>query len=205
MVHFFPEIQQDIKSNLLKVNSIIGQYDRDSSSVFRRRLELRIDDFVSALNNGQLTSSEKKQTQDQYARFSETLLTCLQHPASIESTISRYQRTLYYPVGIHDLEPANPHMKKLSFAAITLGISLLCSAIPAFVFNPLIAVTLVTVAITLLLPSCFYVALPNSLDTTIKKNEERLIFETGAALITGHSKEHAQPIIEKECAAPLSI
>lgn len=203
MVLFFPETQQKIEENQIQVDDIIARYDPDSSSAFRRMLELRIDDFVSALKNEQLSRSEKKQTRDQYARFYETLLACLQHPASIESAISSYQRKLYYPVGIHDLEPANPHMKKLSLAAITLGVTLLCSAIPAFVFNPLIAITLVTVAITLLLPSCFYIALPNSLDTSIKKNEERLIFETGAALSARHSKADVQPEMKQEPAPSL--
>lgn len=189
MVSFFRSRIDVINRNIQEAKELINALKSISAldkQAFNDVLDLRLEDFDKALQDEQCDNLEKSQILAQYERFTKALLDCLHSPLTMDRTTKRYQSQKYYPVGITDKEQPNPYIQKISIAALIVGITLLCGAIPAFIFNPLFGVALVAVAITALLPSCFFIALPDSLDTTIKKSQERIIFETGAELMVNN-------------------
>ncbi|KTC93961.1 hypothetical protein [Legionella cincinnatiensis] len=158
------------------------QLTEEQTEFFFEMLNARINDFETALKKN-LESYEREQIIDQYNRFAKALFHCLSKPESTLFYTNNYHNFKYYPVGINDVIKKDPINQNISIATAVLGAALILASLAAFAFNPLIGAILLPIGITLLAPACLYLLTPESLDTTSKKLEEKIIFQTGAKLI----------------------
>lgn len=172
--------KESIDDIFKEIYEIISKKPNEDKSVLIQLLNSRkkeFDDEFIATPSDQLLLS-------QYRHFAKAINNCLRHPFQASSYIDHYlTRFDYYPVHITNVEKPNPFTRNLVIGAVSLGVALLLGAIPAFVFNPVIGAVLIAAAITCLLPSALYYFAPDSLDTTAKKEEERIILESAARLI----------------------
>lgn len=145
-------------------------------------LQLRINDFEKALKENQ-DPFEREQVIQQYNRFAKTLHLCLSRPGFTTFYAMNYFKFRYHPVGINDAITPEPIRHNISLAATILGATLILASFAAFAFNPLIGAILLPIGITLLAPGCISLFIPDPPDTSTKKLEENIIFQTGAKLI----------------------
>ena len=175
--------KESIENRIISAKNLLNDINNSKKELFFMQLNSRISDFESALMDNQLNSCEKNQVLAQYDRFAKTLYHCLNRPDGTSSCINYYHGLRYYPVGIHDTLKPNPLVHNLAMSATTIGLALLIGSIPAFVFNPVMGSILLSLSITILFPATFYLCIPESPDTSKKKEQERNLFQTGALLI----------------------
>ncbi|KTD63131.1 23, 7 kDa protein [Legionella santicrucis] len=171
------------KINAAKNLLVQKQLTEKQTEFFFEMLNARINDFETALKEKQ-ESSEREQIIEQYNRFAKALFHCLSKPESTLFYTKNYHDFKYYhPVGVKDVIKKDPIKQNISITTAILGAALILASLVAFAFNPLIGAILLPIGITLLAPACLYLLTPESLDTTSKKLEEKIIFQTGAKLI----------------------
>ncbi|KGP63604.1 hypothetical protein EP47_06510 [Legionella norrlandica] len=175
--------QESIDQLIDYAESLLADIDIKKKTSFLTLLKLRVAEFQKELSNKTLNTYDKQQTLSQYEKFAKTLISCMERPQSASLAISHYHNNFYYPVGVQDKIHLSPEVKQAALAAVGISMALLIGSIPAFVFNPLIGTIMLSLAITLLLPSSFCLLTPDSPDTTRKKEQEKLIFKEGAKLI----------------------
>ncbi len=172
-----------VEARIANAQSIIKNANAKDTSLFDGLLINRMEEFRKELQNDQNYPAEKANILRQYHRFAKTLQQCLEHPQTAASAIRSYLNYEYYPVYIVDIEKPNPTAQKIMRGTLGTGIGLLIGSIPAFCFNPIIGVILISLAVTCLLPSTLYLISPDSKDTSIKKDEEKILFQESAKLI----------------------
>ncbi|CBJ12073.1 hypothetical protein LLO_1697 [Legionella longbeachae NSW150] len=170
------------KINAAKKLLVQKQLAEEQTDFFLDMLNARINDFETALKEKH-EFYEREQIIEQYNRFAKTLFKCLSKPESTLFYTDNYHNSKYHPVGINDVIKKEPIKNNISIATAFLGAALILASLPAFAFNPLIGAILLPIGITLLAPACLYLLTPELLDTTSKKLEEKIIFQTGAKLI----------------------
>lgn len=173
----------EVDRTIERAKALAAELDTPSKELFMSRLLSRISDFESELLSGEPSQAEKEQILAQYNRFAKALIHCMTRPQFASNSIRYYFNQRYYPVGIHDTEKPNPLVRSIAIAATATGFALLFSTIPAFIFNPAFGAILLSIAITLLLPGCFSLYIPESPNTSKKKDEERCLLQQSAQLI----------------------
>ncbi len=183
--HFFSTSidKSAIENKINQVKKLLAPVASEQKGKFLLLLATRIGDFEVELENESLNDYEKQEILAQYNRFAKALEHCIQRPERASQAIRYYLKSKYYPVGINDMEKPNIPLQNAALATVITGMALLASAIPAFVFNPALGAILLSVAFTILFPSCFYLMTPQSPDMTKMKEEERELFEEGAKLM----------------------
>ncbi|CAM2867405.1 hypothetical protein [Legionella worsleiensis] len=174
---------KEIDKKVKKVLKLIENIEANERESFLSLLNGRIEDFKKDIINEGLNVYEKEQVVLQYDRFVRTLSSCMEFPDRASNAINFYHRFRYHPVGVNDLIKPDPIIKNTLYATLGIGITLLATAIPAFFFNPALGGIITCIAITLLLPTCFYLMTPDSPDTSKKKAEEKIILQKAAQLI----------------------
>lgn len=181
---FSPSISKSaIEEKIHAAQNLLININMRQKAEFLLQLAARISDFETELLSEQLSPDEQVHVLAQYERFAKTLYNCMVHPERASLLIKYYHKTNYYPVGIHDTQKPSPTIQTMAMGAVAVGIALLAGTIPAFIFNPAIGSIMLSLAITLLFPSGFYLMTPESPDTAKKKDEEKNLFELGAKLI----------------------
>ncbi|MBL7478920.1 hypothetical protein [Legionella bononiensis] len=175
--------KQEVDDKISRAINLLKNIPSKEKALFLSELKSRISDFEKELLSEQHSIYEKVQVLIQYNRFAKTLLHCLKSPENASAAIINYHRFKYYPVGIEDTMKPNPLLQNSAIATMGIGVALLAATIPAFIFNPAIGAIFLSMAITLLFPSCFYLMTPESPDTTRKKAEERTLFHLAAQLM----------------------
>ncbi|WP_298624506.1 hypothetical protein [uncultured Legionella sp.] len=165
-----------VKNRIKSINDTHKEY-------FLLQLTIRLSDFEVELLSNTLNPYEKEEVLHQYNRFAKTLVTCIEHPERTPAAIKYYHMSRYYPVGIHDIEKPDFELQNVALAAAVLGLSLLATSIPVFICNPALGAGMLSAAIILIYPSCFYLMTPKSPNTIQKKGEEKEFFELAAQLI----------------------
>lgn len=182
---FTPKVSKKMVDHIIiQATSLLANIEQTKKETFLFLLEERISDFKNSLSDNKISLSEKDLILEQYSRFAKTLYQCLQHPKGAAGSINFYfNKQYYHPVGITEIQPPEPTTQNITKAAAGIGMAILASSTPAFVFNPAIGALLFAIAITLLFPSCLTLLSPDSLDTTKKQEEETMIFLEGALLL----------------------
>lgn len=170
------------KINAAKNLLMQKQLTEEQTEFFFDMLNARINDFETALKEKQ-ESYEREQIIEQYNRFAKTLFHCLSKPQSTLFYTNNYHNQKYHPVGINEVIKKEPIKQNISIATAVLGAALILASLASFAFNPLIGAILLPLGIMLLAPACLYLLTPEPLDTTPKKLEEKIIFQTGSNLI----------------------
>jgi len=183
-LHFFSKksILESAEEKITTAKNLLESIDEEKKSVLITLIDDRIQEFKDALSDDNATCYEKNKIKKQYYKFANTLYHCVHKPELASCHIIQYFDFNYYPVGIKDIEKTEPINRNLSFTAAGLGVALVISSIPTFMFNPLIGIVLLSVGITLLLPTFFSLIIPDSLDTRAKKTEEKGLFEMAVQL-----------------------
>lgn len=177
------ETQLSVEKKISDALDLLVDVNETDKNTFLQLLTARMKDFQSELEKNKESPSEKQLILEQYNRFAKTLNLCISQPFKTSRHVYSYHTFKYIPVGIDDLEKPNAITQTLLGAAFGLGLVLLVAAIPAFFFNPIAGAVLIAAAFTCLLPSILYFLTPESKDTSVKKEEERLIFQEAAKLI----------------------
>ncbi|KTD35274.1 23, 7 kDa protein [Legionella moravica] len=181
---FSPVITRDeVNQKINRAIHLLDDIHSKEKELFLSELRNRISDFEKELANDEISFDEKEQILIQYNRFARTLVHCMKSPDRASDSINYYHRFKYYPVGIEDTMKPSLLLQNSSIALLGIGVALLAVSIPAFLFNPAIGSIALSIAITMLFPSCFYLMTPESPDTTRKKSEEKHIFQQAAQLI----------------------
>jgi hypothetical protein len=175
--------RNSVEKKIAQAKSLLADIEDRQKNYFLALLQKRISDFENELSTPTLNSSEKEQVLEQYSRFANTVYQCLERPYGAANSIYYYHRQYYYPVGINDRAKPDFLTQNILSASIALNLILLIGAIPVWLFNPIIGAMMILVALPLLFPSCFYLYVPDSPDTTKKKQEEITLFQEGAQLI----------------------
>ncbi|KTD51075.1 hypothetical protein [Legionella quateirensis] len=175
--------KQEVDDKISRAINLLKNIPSKEKVLFLSELKSRLSDFETELLSEQFTIYEKEHVLIQYNRFAKTLLHCLKSPENTSASIIYYHRFKYYPVGIEDTMKPNPLLQNSAITTMGIGVALLAATIPAFIFNPAIGAIFLSMAITLLFPSCFYLMTPESPDTTRKKAEEKTIFQMAARLM----------------------
>lgn len=186
MYHFLfhhHKSQESVDEMINHAKKLLINVDIEQKTHFLRLLNLRVIEFQTELNKASLDSYDKELILTQYEKFAKTLLICMEYPVRASSAIYYYHNRIYYPVAIQDKMKPEPIVQKIAITTVSICIALLIGSIPSFIFNPLIGALMVSLAVTLLLPSSFCLLVPDSPDTTKKKAQEKRIFEEGAKLI----------------------
>ncbi|CEG57105.1 lpg1689 family Dot/Icm T4SS effector [Legionella fallonii] len=174
-----PSIEQRIK----QAKDLLKSIEPTRTKHFLLLLQQRINDFEGELLSNEISSSEKESILEQYDRFAQTILRCLQYPSIAMYFISQYHKNFYYPVGVTDANKPSELDYDLAIASMSLGISLLISSIMVFICTPAIGAIMLAVGVILLFPSCYSLLTPNSPDTIKKIEEEKVLFQIGAQII----------------------
>jgi hypothetical protein len=172
-----------IESNIERAKALAGASEQSYKDLFLTQLRARISDFESDLASDKLSQEEKEQVLAQYDRFAKALIHCMTKPQAASSSIKYYFNQYYYPVGILDTQKPEPVLHSLAIGAAITGFTLLFSAIPAFIINPVFGASLMALAISMLLPGCFFLCTPDSPDTSKKKDQEKTLLQRSAQLI----------------------
>lgn len=199
---FSPQITQSAVNTKIKSSKdLLENIEQSRKDEFIRRLQSRVNEFERELSNPQITRAEKTLVLEQFERFANILHRCLSHPERANASIKHYLSNRYYPVGVDDVKKPHREHATLAKTGVFLGVSLLIGAISAFIFNPIIGAIMLSAAVTLLLPSCFYLFIPESPDTSKKKEAERELLQQGALLIKPdlQFEEPEQVDLPKEC------
>ena len=175
--------KQEIDDKISRAINLLKNIHSKEKTLFLSELMSRISDFEKELLSEQFTTYEKEQVLIQYNRFAKTLFHCIKSPHNASASITYYHRFKYYPVGIEDTMKPNPLLQNSAIATMGIGVALLAATIPAFIFNPAVGAIFLSMAITLLFPSCFYLMTPESPDTTRKKAEEKTMLQLAAQLM----------------------
>lgn len=169
-----------------KINSskdLLENIEQSRKEEFIRLLQSRVNEFEKELDNPRIPRVEKTLVLEQFERFANILHRCLSHPERANASIRHYLNNRYYPVGVDDIKKPHREYASLAKTGLFLGVSLLIGAIPAFILNPIIGAIMLSVALTILLPSCFYLIIPESPDTSKKKEADRKLLQQGALLL----------------------
>jgi hypothetical protein len=177
--HYTPETARK-KIDLAK--QLLVHIDNENKNIFLEMLQQRIDEFETAMEKNQ-DPGETDQIIQQYNRFAKTLHQCISRPQAASYYIGSYQNFKYYPVGIDDTPTPDPVRRAISLTGAILGATLILASCIAFAFNPLIGAILLPIGIILLATSCASLFFPDSPDTSAKKLEEELIFQSGVKLL----------------------
>lgn len=172
-----------IENNIERAKALAVASEHSSKELFIAQLRARISDFEAELASVTLSPEEKEQVLAQYDRFAKALIHCMTKPQSASNSIKYYFNQKYYPVGILDTQKPEPALHNLAISAAIIGFTLLFSAIPAFIINPAWGAALMALAISLLLPGCFFLSTPDSPDTSKKKDQEKSLFQRSAQLV----------------------
>ncbi|HAT8180611.1 TPA: hypothetical protein JA361_14435, partial [Legionella pneumophila] len=186
MYHYlfsYHKSQESIDSLIEQVKKLLNHVEMKQKAYFLNLLTLRVSEFQNELKLEASNTINKQQILIQYEKFAKTLLICIKQPERAFSAIHNYHKGFYYPVAVHDKIKPDPTIENAAIATLGVSFALLLGSIPTFIFNPLFGVIMVSLAVTLLLPSGFYLLIPDSPDTTRKKEEEKRIFVEGAKLI----------------------
>ncbi|HBB6896664.1 TPA: lpg1689 family Dot/Icm T4SS effector [Legionella pneumophila] len=175
--------QESIDGLIEQVKQLLNHVEMEQKAYFLNLLTARVTEFQNELKSETSNTINKQQILIQYERFANTLLICIKQPERTSSAIHNYHKGFYYPVAIHDKIKLDPTIENAAIATLGVSLALLLGSIPTFIFNPLFGVIMVSLAVTLLLPSGFYLLIPDSPDTTSKKEEEKRIFMEGAKII----------------------
>ncbi|HAZ7572492.1 hypothetical protein OQJ02_07950 [Legionella sp. PATHC032] len=175
--------QESIDGLIEQVKQLLNHVEMKQKAYFLNLLTIRVSEFQNELESETSNTFNKQQILIQYEKFAKTLLICIKQPERTSSAIHNYHKGFYYPVAIHDKIKPDPTIEHVAIATVGVSLALLLSSIPTFIFNPLLGVIMVSLAVTLLLPSGFCLLIPDSPDTTRKKEEEKRIFVEGAKLI----------------------
>lgn len=179
-----PPTRESIETRLECAMLLVSEIDMRYKEHFMNLLNNRKADFENELQNAPLRTYEHQRILEQYERFAKTLVHCLEKPQRASEYITYYHRQRYYPVGIKDSIKPSPYHQAAALSAAGLGLLLLASSIPTFMFNPIVAIIMLAVGIALLLPSTFALLLPDSPDTSKKKEEEKVLFHSAAKLVS---------------------
>lgn len=184
---FTPLIKEEyINQRVTHIKSLLERYGTHPKNLFLKRLDTRLNEFKISLK---YESKEKNNILKQYNAFTKTLLFCLEKPYNAQLHINHYLDSPYFPVGALDMEPPNPLVQTIAISGLTLGLALLASSIPAFIFNPSLGAVAVALAITFLLPSLFNLCLPKSFDVGKKKVQDKELFLEAVDLVAPEVNE----------------
>ncbi|HAT6979282.1 TPA: hypothetical protein F8R96_07445 [Legionella pneumophila] len=175
--------KESIDGLIEQAKQLLNHVEMKQKAYFLNLLTLRVSEFQNELESEASSTFNTQQILIQYEKFAKTLLICIKQPERTSSAIHNYQKGFYYPVAVHDKIKPDPTIENVAKATVGIGLTLLFGSIPTFIFNPLLGVIMVSLAVTLLLPSGFCLLIPDSPDTTRKKEEEKRIFVEGAKLI----------------------
>ncbi|MFJ1267729.1 hypothetical protein ACD661_04040 [Legionella lytica] len=176
--------RRQVEQKINDAKQLLSPKSIEDNELFLQMLDQRISDFTHALSpQSELSKSDKNDVLLQYYRFAKTLYACLNNPTRAQMYINGYFNQFYYPVGVDEYYQPGPGKYYGSRAGTALGGSLILASLAAFAFSPLIAAIMLPIGITILAPSLFALWVPEMLDPTEKKIEERLIFDTGVSML----------------------
>ncbi|MDR3501799.1 MAG: hypothetical protein P4L79_04375 [Legionella sp.] len=176
--------RKQIEQKINDAKQLLAPSAIEDNKAFFLMLDQRISDFTTALDSkNNLSKSDKTQVLLQYHRFAKTLYACLNSPARAQSHINGYFNQVYYPVGVDEYYKPGPVKYYGSIAGTTVGAALVLASFATLAFSPLIAAIMLPIGITILAPSLFALCIPEMLDTTMKKIDEQLIFDTGISVL----------------------
>jgi hypothetical protein len=183
-MHFFTQnyTRETARKKIELTKQLLMKIDDEDKAIFLEMLQQRINEFETALQENQ-DPAEEDQIIQQYNRFTKTVHLCISRPKTASFYIGTYQNFRYYPVGINDTPTPDLIRRPISLTGAIFGAALILASCVAFAFNPLIGAILLPIGIAILALSCASLFLPDSPDTSSKKTEEKIIFETGAKLI----------------------
>ncbi|WP_058535233.1 lpg1689 family Dot/Icm T4SS effector [Legionella saoudiensis] len=190
--------RKQVELKISEAKQLLIKNSIDDNEVFFLMLDQRISDFTTALDSKSLSQSDKTDVLLQYNRFAKTLYNCFNHPTKAQAHIESYFKQIYYPVGVDQYYEPGPVKYYGSIAGTTLGAALILASMAAFAFSPLTAAVLLPIGITILTPSLFALCVPEMLDPTQKKIEERLIFDTGVSILQNQPNVENDPLIYPE-------
>lgn len=155
----------------------------DQINTFKTLLKQRQANFDLALEHCQSDSNEKRKILYQYERLVNTLENCLTSPTETNTYINEYHNYNYYPVGIFDVVKPSPLAQRAALSCLGAGLGLIIGSMISFSLNPIFGTLLLAAGIITVLSASLFLLSPDTLETTTKKNEEKLMFQTGARLI----------------------
>ncbi|USQ12835.1 hypothetical protein J2N86_08965 [Legionella lytica] len=188
-----------VEQKINDAKQLLLQSSVENNEIFILMLDQRISDFTTALDSKKtLSRADKNDVLLQYHRFAKTLYACLNNSTRAQSYMDSYFNQVYYPVGVDEYYKPSPGKYYGSRIGTIVGAALILASFAAFTFTPLIATILLPIGITVLAPSLFALCVPEMLDPTQKKVEERLIFDTGVSMLQEQQKDMLQSTQERQ-------